>query len=215
MRVYHFVNSEFGLLDIGLRRLKIATLGDVNDPFEMMSMPLTDRRMRQMFRAAKQAFAERTGLLCFSKSWRSPVQWSHYADHHRGICLGFDVPAPLLREVRYRKTRRPAGDGSGAFDVEKGLLEALEIKFEHWAYEDEARMLANLETYDPDYRIWYKRFGGDLRLREVIVGPASEITRAQLAEQLGDLARDVRSFKARWAFRSYQVVRQRHDTLWK
>lgn len=42
MRVYHFVNAEFGLDDIRRRRLKIATLNDLNDPFELFGVHLGD-----------------------------------------------------------------------------------------------------------------------------------------------------------------------------
>jgi hypothetical protein len=42
-------------------------------------------------------------MLCFSRDWHNPVQWSHYADKHRGICLGFDVPDSLLVPVQYTK----------------------------------------------------------------------------------------------------------------
>lgn len=41
MRVYHFLDRKYGLDDIRRRRLKIATLDDLNDPFEMLAMTLT------------------------------------------------------------------------------------------------------------------------------------------------------------------------------
>ena len=40
-----------------------------------------------------------------SRSWHNPVQWSHYASKHTGICLGFDVPDEHLGEVTYSRTR--------------------------------------------------------------------------------------------------------------
>src|SRR3546814_15526274 len=85
MRVYHFVNCEYGLQDIARRRLKVATLADVNDPFEMLSLNLKDSGLRATLGKARKEFGERRGMLCFSRGWRNPVQWSHYADHHRGL----------------------------------------------------------------------------------------------------------------------------------
>src|SRR3546814_20432633 len=105
MRVYPFVNCEYGLQDIARRRLKVATLADVNDPFEMLSLNLKDSGLRATLGKARKEFGERRGLLCFRRGWRNPVQWSHYADHHRGLCLGFAVPDRLLREVQYRQSR--------------------------------------------------------------------------------------------------------------
>ena len=34
MLVYHFINKEYGIEDLRKRRLKIATLNELNDPFE-------------------------------------------------------------------------------------------------------------------------------------------------------------------------------------
>lgn len=31
------------------------------------------------------------GVCCFSRCWNSVAMWSHYADSHRGICLGYDA----------------------------------------------------------------------------------------------------------------------------
>lgn len=30
------------------------------------------------------------GIACFSKRWDSILMWSHYADNHKGFCIGFD-----------------------------------------------------------------------------------------------------------------------------
>src|SRR3546814_16174407 len=65
------------------------------------------------------------------------------------------------------------------------VLKALDVKFVHWTYEDEVRMIVDLETYDDACRIWYRGFDGDLVLREVIVCAGCPATRAQVAEALG------------------------------
>lgn len=39
----------------------------------------------------------RFGLLCFSEVWDSILLWSHYAEKHAGIVLGFDVSADRSR----------------------------------------------------------------------------------------------------------------------
>ena len=37
----------------------------------------------------------------------NPLLWSHYADKHRGICLGFDMDDRILWQVKYVKERSP------------------------------------------------------------------------------------------------------------
>ena len=95
MRVYHFTNAPYGLDNLQRKRLKIATIEQLNDPFEVLGVALQDAAIRDRYKKLKQGLADYMGLLCFSANWSNPVQWSHYADHHRGICLGFDVsPRP-------------------------------------------------------------------------------------------------------------------------
>src|SRR5688500_15130857 len=109
MRVYHFLNRQFGLQDLKLRQLKIATLDDINDPFELLAVYSRDADERRAFRDFKRDWGKRFGMLCFSKTWKNPVQWSHYAEKHRGMCLGFDVPDSLLTEVSYSVRRLTLG----------------------------------------------------------------------------------------------------------
>ena len=109
MRVYHFINEEYGLEDLRERRLKIARIAELNDPFEFAAVDLSNAWLRQGWEPMKQAMADRYGILCFSRTWDSPVLWAHYADNHRGFCLGFDVPDnEYLMKVEYIEKRIPA-----------------------------------------------------------------------------------------------------------
>ena len=38
------------------------------------------------------------------------MQWAHYADGHKGLCLGFDISDHLLAEVNYVDERLPVDD---------------------------------------------------------------------------------------------------------
>jgi hypothetical protein len=44
LRLYHFTSSEYAISDIGLRRLKVARLADLNDPFELMALDFGKKR---------------------------------------------------------------------------------------------------------------------------------------------------------------------------
>lgn len=100
-RVYHFVNREFGLQNIQNRRLKISTLLGLNDPFELLSSSVKNKTVRSLFNTAKSIFDKKFGIICFSNSSQSPVQWAHYADRNKGVCLGFDVRSDLLTDIEY------------------------------------------------------------------------------------------------------------------
>ena len=105
MRAYHLVNEQFGMDDLVKKRLKIATLKDLNDPFELFAVSLTDSAVRRAFRKMKDELSRTRGLLCFSRDWHNPVQWSHYADRHWGLCLGFDVSDESVGSVTYSSKR--------------------------------------------------------------------------------------------------------------
>jgi hypothetical protein len=215
VRVYHFTTSEFGLKDIRLRRLKIATLLDVNDPFEL-AVCCSDASRRRALGATRLQMGSEFGMLCFSAHWHNPVQWSHYAEKHHGICLGFDAAEQFLTKVRYaRNPPRLIWEAiqQGGPDGEAEMLRWSSTKYEHWRYEDEWRGFLGLEESDSRGRYFFG-FGDDLRLRQVIVGPESQVSRAEVKQALNKLT-DVECFKARLAFRNYRVVRQRDSSLWQ
>ena len=217
MRVYHFVAERFGLDDIRRRRLKIATLHELNDPFEFYGANLGDEAFRAAIRLARNEFGKQRGFLCFSRSWHNPVQWSHYANKHRGLCLAFDIRDEHLTPILYASARARVGIGdlvkNGALDADV-IRQLMFTKYSHWRYENEVRALARLDAKDARTNLYFADFGADLRLAVVIVGAQSSVTRRQLTVALGALAPHVAAFKARLAFQSFRVVRQRNSKLW-
>ena len=217
MRVYHFLTREFGLKDLRERRLKIASFEQVNDPFELLPI-CADADERRRFRNARADMAKVIGLLCFSRHWTSPVQWSHYAEGHQGLCLGFDLPDEALTAVKYRRQRFRANWAAmnGTKDAREAELRRwFATKFIHWEYEAEERAFIILSDYTPEEGRYYMPFDHETQLAEVIVGDRSDLARADIADALGELAAGVDVFKARLAFQSYRVVRQRAASRWK
>jgi hypothetical protein len=217
MRVYHFVNQEFGLDDLKRRRLKIATIEDLNDPFEMLGFSNRDPKFRKAWSLIRTLLHSRFGLVCFSNSYRNPVQWSHYADGHRGLCLGFDVPKRLLTEVKY------SPDGlmpdyelfaKSSAHASQELVRILATKFIHWQYEGEQRYFIPLSMVSPIRGFYFEPFSHLMRLREVIVGHRSAITRSEIKAIPVIKEGGIDIFKARLAFQSFEVVRQKNDRLW-
>lgn len=208
MLVYHFVNAQFGLDDIRNRRLKIARIMDLNDPFEFLGVDLSDQQFRRALRETKTKLSKTKGILCFCKSWKNPVVWGHYADRHRGICLGFEVPSSILNRVAYVDSRLPRPDVPDVAFMKKLLL----TKFAHWQYEQEYRVFVQLE--EEIGGLYFSEFSDQLTLKRVIVGDQSSISRAEVSGALGDLETGVEVFKARAAFKSFNVVRNRDETMW-
>ena len=191
---------------------------DLNDPFEMLGFSNHKPELRKAWPFLKKDLSSRFGLLCFSQDWRNPVQWSHYADGHKGLCLGFDVPKKLLTEVTYSDRRLnpnwPAFSDGGRF-AQAELTRILSTKFSRWKYENEVRCIVPLRTTIKEGEFYFERFSNFLTLREVIVGHCSPVSRKQIMSVLKSLKASVSLVKARLAFRSFNVVRQKDESLWR
>jgi hypothetical protein len=217
VRVFHFICEKYGLDDIRMRRLKISRIQDLNDPFELLSIELSNKHLRHAFHATKETLSRNRGILCFSTKWSNPVQWSHYADKHLGLCLGFDVPDNHLLTVSYTAKRLLAEAeqllARGRSD-ERTMRRLLSTKFAHWKYEHEVRCFVTLEDQDPQTKLYFAEFSDKLKLAQIVVGARSSLSRAGLGGALGDLAKGVDVFKARLAFKSFKVVRNKDQSLW-
>lgn len=208
MRVYHLLSLDHALDDLMHGRLKVSRFADLNDPFELLSVELSDRGIRRRVAEWRKNAATRYGVLCFSSAWRSPVLWSHYGDKHRGVCLGFDVPDSLLGEVAYLSKRSPLD----------GLLEQMKsaqpgplfrTKFEHWRYEGEIRRLVKLDEALEVNGHHFWPFGANLELKEVVAGGRCDVEESALQRALGARVRGVTLTQARLAFTKFEVVTQK------
>lgn len=148
--VYQYFSAENAIQCIETRRLKISTIDNLNDPFEVRpilseidpSLRLDKERFLHEWR---ERMAQEVGLLCFSLTKTNPLIWSHYADRHRGIAIGFEYTADngRLLPVSYSENNeRPIVDFSNPSysSSEKGQ-EIFLTKAKDWKYEEEYREL--------------------------------------------------------------------------
>lgn len=206
MRLYHFLNAEYGIKNLKARRLKIARIMELNDIFEFLGVDISNREFRRLLKETKKELSKTKGLLCFSETWNNPVLWGHYADKHKGICLGFEVPR--VEKVDYVECRFPPP----LIYNEEFMKKLLFTKFKHWEYEREYRRFVTLE--EEINGLYYAQFSDQLRLKCVIVGAESEVTCAQITEALGSLGEGVNTFKARAGFSSFEVVENKNKAMW-
>lgn len=208
MILYHFLNADYGLKGIKKRRLKISRIMELNDPFEFFGVDRSDPNFRQALNTTKKQMSKNHGILCFSETWTNPVLWGHYADKHRGICLGFEVPRYIPGKINYVDSplARPA-----KLDL-CFMKKLLHTKFLHWQYEKEYRIWVSLEEKNGD--LYYAKFSDvEITLTHVIIGLESSVTRSEVSDALGDLADSVEISKAREDFKSFKVIRNKGHNL--
>lgn len=208
MRVYRFLNDEWGLTAIKDKRLRISRIMDLNDPFEFLGMDLSKEVFREALQQTKRTLSSYTGVICFSHGWSNPLLWSHYADKHKGLCLGFDIHKSKLMEVNYVDERLPYKIP----ETKQDMMELLTTKFRHWEYEKEYRAFISLDVDIGGHH--YIDFSANFKLRQIIVGASSTQTHFEIKQALGKKHNEVEILKARAAFRSFKVVRQHDSNLW-
>lgn len=205
MKVYHFLPGDYALDDIIKHRLKLSEIEKLNDPFELWCTAQGNRDLRRVLRKWKSEMSTKYGMLCFCSHWKNPVLWSHYADRHRGICLGFDIPDNSITAVRYVASRTPLPFPPKEATMQKLLF----TKYRDWSYEEEWRGWFRLDIRDEASRLFFYNFDDQIRLREVIVGPLCEIPKCKLEAATAGYLEPVQIVKARLAFTTFQVVKNK------
>jgi hypothetical protein len=171
-RVYKFMSAQYGLSNLENRRLKLSTIDDLNDPFDLASIDITDPAIDNALTVLIKAWRGKFAILCFSRNWDNLLLWSHYGASHTGLCLGFDIPDRPPGEaydvdVHYQpNVLKPNRLDDLNLDLVTRLLRT---KHESWSYEQEVRIFPTLNPPDANGLSWFD-FGRNLELKEVIVG---------------------------------------------
>lgn len=210
MKIYHLLSSDNAINDIALKRVKVSRYSDLNDPFELMGGELSDKTHREFVREVKNNLNKSHGLICFSRSWSNPVLWSHYADKHRGVALGFEVNEDHLSHIKYSKSRVKArfkGDDSAGGLESAYANDLLHTKYKHWEYEEESRLQVNLATCNEEGGLYFSSFDGvALKLVEVILGYSCNVPINAIKTLVSLDYENVKVRKARLAFKKFEVV---------
>lgn len=204
MRVYKFLSSHFALKSLSEKRLKISRFDDLNDPFDLIPYNLGNPGERWALQASRSQLGQNNGMLCFSATWRDPVLWAHYADKHKGICIGFELSPNLCKKVTYVSKRLPFPPSLALTNKVSQVI--LYTKFKHWAYEQEVRSYVTLKDAEGD-GLFYFNFGHDLKPFSVIAGARCVTTKQEIIRALGELSESVQLIKARPGFKKFEIVK--------
>ncbi len=154
------------------------------DPYDCWGILLSDIKN---YNAEKLIHAEQKlrrgvqqlGVICLTSSWDNQLMWSHYADSHAGMCLGFKVIDLIqndgenffLLPVQYADIT-PIPISEAWHDEETNLaskatsISFLRTKIPDWHYEREWRFLCSPKHRGKKRNL--SNFG--LELKEIIFG---------------------------------------------
>jgi hypothetical protein len=165
MLIYRYLSLEYGMKSLQEKMLRVGRLNDLNDPYDcsphFTGVPNCPGGESFAFDTGYlSGFSKHFGILCFSEIFSDPVVWSHYADNHRGIALGFEYNNTQddgVYKVQYdnnrvifqhndiesSKSRNPVETMFHV--VKKGFT----VKAKSWEYESERRKFVMLDECTP------------------------------------------------------------------
>ncbi|MDQ9091037.1 DUF2971 domain-containing protein [Pseudoalteromonas haloplanktis] len=204
MKLYHYMDEVFGLKNLSNRRIKASTFDNLNDPFELLGIETSTPNIRLSLNKMKLDVSRKFGILCFSKIWSNPVQWAHYANNHKGICVELDLSNKEdTREVKYYSERLK----SNLIYDRNFPLKLLLSKFKHWEYEQEYRTIRELNNFEKEDGLYFQPFNENMKLSKVIIGCQSKLTRSQVESSLSAQEQGVEIIYSRPAFKSFEIVK--------
>lgn len=174
---YHFLPPEDAIDNLEWERVKISLIDELNDPFELLPyLRYKEFKKRKIYHNIRRAVSKKYGLLCFSKEWREPLLWGHYADKHKGVAIGFEILEGEVLKVGYnsgpKRTRFELTNNQK--EGEKLFLSLAQTKYEKWSYEEEYRIIVKLKdceiAYIKDKKLFFVKFQKRLKVKEIILG---------------------------------------------
>jgi hypothetical protein len=166
--IYKYCSVETALTILDKRTLRFTRPDEFNDPFEFLPyiehIDLNEDEYSTEVEQDSVDFAIQLAescphrVCCFCSRPDGPLMWSHYADFHRGVVIGFstanDFFADRLRHVRYSRNRVPIKLKYSVRETGKHLVTSatwqppekryyrvLTTKNRCWRYEEEWRLI--------------------------------------------------------------------------
>ena len=112
--------------------------------------------------------ASHSGIFCLSELYDSTLMWSHYGEHHKGICIGYGInedAKDALFKVEYDGLREfKASDLLGSLEGDKASrlrlhTDTLLRKAKAWEYEKEWRYIDKVDLPGSPFRLESITFG--------------------------------------------------------
>ena len=203
IRAYKFYPLDSAIKSLLSSKLKISRLHELNDPFEYDSLRLTNEWDRILWQKGADAAWKDFGFISFCEDWSSPLLWAHYADSHRGLCLGFDIDEEQAAKVNYVREKKALSSVEEFVSDrdDSTMYYALTTKFDDWSYERERRVFCRIDSSMPEHQIQFEPFGEIFNLKTVILGLRCQISVSEIRKILDPPVEIVQACKANSEFK--------------
>lgn len=125
-------------------------------------------------------------ISCFCREYNEILMWSHYADKHKGLCIGFNLDG-LLETFKFIKSNVNYPDNFSKVDYcanpEKALEYFVSTKAKNWKYENEIRLRTNKENIEfIDNPLKGITKISPKSISEIYIGNKTELTDCELSD---------------------------------
>jgi hypothetical protein len=160
-----------------------------------------DKSMKVLCNNFKKTMSDYIGVFCLTTIWNSNLMWSHYADSHKGFCIGFtidktEIDAIRFDDVKYRKRKYQLPIDFIFENNDERQMQYVSIalrKEKDWGYEKEKRIIVNLsDCINKDDRYFHVMEFNDIK--EILIGINTVIDETAIS-QLKDYAKHAGIFR--------------------
>ena len=217
MVLYRYLSINHAVDALEQRRLKVGKLNELNDPFgcfpRVINLPSDVVGFGLGFATGMlDSWSTKFGIVCYSGTIEDPVLWSHYCTGHRGIALGFEVPASeMLVKVAYRNERpeldfRELNVSTAEEAVrfaKTTMAHIFSVKALSWSYEQEYRQFFLFESCIAARGMYFTELP---LLKRIVIGARCEMSTHYFDHFLRQSEfKDVSVIKAARSRRSYKI----------
>lgn len=137
---YRYREISYNNIDVITNgKLYLSLPKSFNDPYDCIIYRNPNYRKNKIFAKV----LDKVRIACFSKDNDSILMWSHYANSHKGICIGYQLTEKFLvennvcfDEIIYKNSYEPDKNFKSVFH------ESFFVKNDIWEYENEYRLLS-------------------------------------------------------------------------
>lgn len=182
----YFRFNENAISSLINNELWTSNLREFNDPFEsLVTLDFECEKIQRIF----EDYISKKSVCCFSRNKDNILMWSHYADNHKGFCIGIDEKIysdeNLLSDVCYENIdpniRQEIINSHVPGEINKKYEKLITHKHEDWKYEEEVRMI--LEMKDPNLSGKTVRLSEN-QIKEIYFGCRMPYKNKQLIEKI-------------------------------
>jgi len=212
---YQFLSSRNAISNLERKMIKVSRIKTVNDLFELQPYLRLNKEKRRQLGRIRTKVADTYGMVCLSTNWKEPIMWGHYADRNKGIVLGFKLVSNRfsIKEVKYPTARKHISLDPKTVTPSRYIEAVGFIKYKGWSYEKEHRFFVKLDECICIEGSYFLKFGNDLDLKKVIIGPEhpskDKKNYIQTAKYIVELVKNngAELIVSRAEFGGYRVVR--------